>query len=142
MLTWRRRRKGDRGAAAVEFALVVPVLVTLVFGMIDFGWAINRYSAVGNAAREGVRVASIGGTAAEITSTVNASVSDIGGGGTTTVAVTCTKPAGTTCTYASNAVPGDTAIVTVTYKVNWLTPVGSTFGSQMTVTKASRMRIE
>lgn len=39
MLARRRTcaRGGDRGAAAVEFALVVPILVLLLFGIIDYG---------------------------------------------------------------------------------------------------------
>src|SRR3954467_4806950 len=32
-----RHRRGDRGASAVEFALVSPLLLTLLFGAIDYG---------------------------------------------------------------------------------------------------------
>lgn len=139
----RSERRSERGAAAVEFALVVPILIALVFGTVDFGWAVNRYAAVGNAAREGARVASLGGTPADVSSTVTAATAGIGGGGTTSVAVTCVKASGASCTYAS-AVSGDIAIVTVTYRVNWLTPVGPTVSraSQLTLSKESRMRIE
>ena len=49
------RPRGDRGASAVEFALIVPILLVVLFGIIDFGFAINRYTIVNNAAREGVR---------------------------------------------------------------------------------------
>jgi Flp pilus assembly protein TadG len=52
----RRRERGQRGAAAVEFALVLLPLVYLVFGMIQYGWYFyamqSGSSAVGNAARQ------------------------------------------------------------------------------------------
>lgn len=46
----------DRGAAAVEFALVVPILLTLVIGIMEFGRAYNIQTTLSNAARDGVRV--------------------------------------------------------------------------------------
>ena len=51
----RRRRLGERGAAAVEFALVVPVLLMLLFGTITGGLAFSRSNATTNAVREGSR---------------------------------------------------------------------------------------
>ena len=65
--------RGDRGAAAVEFALVMPLLLLLVFGIIDFGRAYNMQIMLTQAAREGVRVAALGGTAGDATTrTLNA----------------------------------------------------------------------
>jgi Flp pilus assembly protein TadG len=55
-----RRCNREGGAAAVEFALVVWVLVTLVGGIIDFGFAFNAQISLTHAAREGVRVEAIG----------------------------------------------------------------------------------
>src|SRR5438477_7923972 len=51
----RRRilRKSRRGAAAVEMVMVAPVLVTMVFGCIDFGRFAYNYIALNNAARAG-----------------------------------------------------------------------------------------
>ncbi|MDQ3216327.1 MAG: pilus assembly protein, partial [Actinomycetota bacterium] len=57
----------ERGAAAIEMALVLPLLVLLVFGIIEFGFIFNRYISVTHAAREGVRQLAVGvdpGTAA------------------------------------------------------------------------------
>ncbi|OAH63542.1 pilus assembly protein TadE [Dietzia cinnamea] len=46
----------DRGAAAVEFALVLPILLLLVLGIIEFGRAYHVQTTLSNAARDGVRV--------------------------------------------------------------------------------------
>ena len=54
------RKARDRGSAAVEFALVVPVLLLIVFGIIDFGRALNAQIALTGAAREGARLAALG----------------------------------------------------------------------------------
>ena len=60
-----RRSTSERGAAAVEFALVLPVLMLLVFGIIEFGFIFNRWVTVTHAAREGVRVYALTGDAAK-----------------------------------------------------------------------------
>jgi len=49
----------QRGAAIVEMAVVLPILVTLVFGIIEFSIAFNRLQGLHAAAREGARTASI-----------------------------------------------------------------------------------
>ena len=51
----RLRSGSEEGAAAVEFALVVPLLLTLLFGIIEFGTAYNAQILVTNAAREAAR---------------------------------------------------------------------------------------
>jgi Flp pilus assembly protein TadG len=50
------KRDNDRGAAAVEFALVLGVLVLLVFGMIGFGMILHAQGLMAQAAREGARL--------------------------------------------------------------------------------------
>lgn len=55
--------RGERGAAAVEFALVAPLLILLVFGIIEFGRVWSARNVYISAAREGARVAAVGGTA-------------------------------------------------------------------------------
>jgi Flp pilus assembly protein TadG len=52
--TWRR--DDARGATAVEFALVAPLLLVLVLGIIEFGRAYNLQTTLSGAARESVRV--------------------------------------------------------------------------------------
>ncbi len=55
----RRFRKGEGGQALVEFALVLPLLLLMVLGIIDFGRAWNLHQVLTDAAREGVRKAVI-----------------------------------------------------------------------------------
>ena len=49
----------DRGAELIEFALVTPLLLLLVFGVANFGLMFQRYEVLTNAAREGARVAAL-----------------------------------------------------------------------------------
>jgi len=52
-------RKKERGAAAVEFALILPLLMVILFGTIDWGFYFFVQQIVNNAAREGARVGSL-----------------------------------------------------------------------------------
>jgi Flp pilus assembly pilin Flp len=52
--------KNDKGASAVEFALILPILVTLVFGIFQFGIAFNNKIALNHAANVGARLAAVG----------------------------------------------------------------------------------
>lgn len=95
-------RRCERGASAVEFALIVPVLLLLIGGIIDFGRAYYQEIQLSNAARDGARLASLGTAystsqiqgqvilAAKPLAVVNAGVTVTacgGAGGTATVTV-------------------------------------------------------
>lgn len=142
----KKRRHDDRGASAVEFALVVPLLLLIVFGMVEFGVAISRYASVTNAAREGVRAASLGATTDEIRQTVAASLDSVDPDDLSVV-VTCqtVTPPITDCGgggYDTSRTPGMTAVVTVSYPYDWITIVGLTISDHLTLSKTSQMRIE
>src|SRR3990172_13297944 len=51
-----------RGAAVVELAVVLPLLLTIVFGIIEFGWIFMVRETLTNASREGCRVAVLQGS--------------------------------------------------------------------------------
>ncbi|MFC6288452.1 TadE/TadG family type IV pilus assembly protein [Nocardioides sp. GCM10027113] len=51
----RARRHGERGASAVEFALIVPLLMMVLFGLITTGLAFSDHLSATNATREGAR---------------------------------------------------------------------------------------
>lgn len=63
-ITVMKSRKGTRGAAAVEFALVLPIFVLLLMGIIDFGRYFFVQHTVQYATREGTRLGLVGGTLA------------------------------------------------------------------------------
>lgn len=50
------RRRGERGQAVVEFAVVLPLLVLLLLGIMEFGRVIHSLLTIQNAAREGARL--------------------------------------------------------------------------------------
>lgn len=60
MTNFNKKIINEKGAAAVEFALLLPVLVMIVFGIFEFGIAYNNYIALTHAARESVRLAAVG----------------------------------------------------------------------------------
>lgn len=67
-----QRRDGEQGAVATEFALILPLLVILFFGIVQVGLAVWRAQVVEAAAREGARVAAVGGTDSDIKDAVRA----------------------------------------------------------------------
>jgi hypothetical protein len=59
--------KKDRGAALVEFAIVLPLLIVLLFGIMEASWAFAQVNDVRHGAREGARLAAVDfGTTAAI----------------------------------------------------------------------------
>jgi TadE-like protein len=52
----RTRAHSERGAALVEFTLIVPILILVIFGMIDFGVAFSDYQNVRSGTREAARL--------------------------------------------------------------------------------------
>ncbi len=63
LLGRNRRSRGERGAVAVEAALVVPLLAALVFGIIDFSFLLRDYTVVASDTRVGARIAATGPSA-------------------------------------------------------------------------------
>ncbi len=58
----RRRTSRRRGAAVVEMAVVTPLLLLMLFGIIEFGWVFMVQNTLTNAAREACRVGVLQGT--------------------------------------------------------------------------------
>jgi len=109
-------RADDRGAAAVEFALVLPLLLILIFGIIDFGRLLNTKITLTEAAREGARAtALLGGDAGSARARAAAdgyAISD---------------PEVQAC--PSSPDPTDDATVTVRYEFQFITPISFLLGA-------------
>ena len=80
--------RSERGAELVEFAFVLPTLLLLIVGVVDFGLLFQKYEVVTNAAREGARVAILPGyNNADVQARVNQYLTAGGLTGTATVSV-------------------------------------------------------
>jgi len=130
--TAHRRHKGhldgkshfERGAAAVEMALVLPVLLFVLMAMIDFGRAYNAQIQVSAAAREGVRLAALNVTAnasdpdygtAAITARVQSAAGGLNPSTVTATTTYCPVPAG----------GSEDATVVVTAGFSWITGISA-----------------
>ena len=130
-------RGKDRGAAVVEFALLLPLLLLLLFGIIDFGRALNAQITITQAAREGARLDALGQP--NVVSRTQAAAVGLSGV-TVTVVTSCPPGAG----------PGVNADVEVTYPFTFVTPIGaiasffggSGLGSPVTLTAQGVMPCE
>ena len=61
----KRFQRRFRGATLVEFALVSPLLLTLIFGIIQLGFLLNSYASITNLVREASRVGAVTYTASD-----------------------------------------------------------------------------
>ena len=55
-MSLHKKLRSESGASAVEFALLLPVLMMILFGIIEFGMALYRQAILTNASREGARL--------------------------------------------------------------------------------------
>lgn len=127
-----KRVKEKKGQALVEFALVLPILLILVFGIIEFGRVFNAYIVVSNASREGARQAAVGNTSAKT------KAEEVAASLTPKVTVNISPAIGST-KY------GEKVTVTVTYKMPIVTPIIGPMISKdgnFDVISATSMRVE
>jgi Flp pilus assembly protein TadG len=117
------------GATAVEFAIVLPVLLLLICSIMDFGNLYYQKHTVNEAARVGARLAAVGGTSSAVTTAVQRFGSQL----QTAPYMSPTNPASNT-----------DVTVTVTSSVHIITPIISHFfpSNPYNVTGTSVMRVE
>ena len=132
----RRQLRDERGASAVEFAFIVPLLILLVLGIAEFGHAFQVQGTLSAAAREGVRVMALQNDPTAAKAAVrNASTSL---DPTITDAEISIKLVGSTAGTCPATDAGNTAVsLTITYPMPFLTDF---FGSGLTLTGTGVMR--
>ncbi len=127
--------EAETGAAAVEFAVLLPLLVVLLFGFVQFGLATGDRIQAASAAREGARLAVVG-------------IDDwtsIGGSGKTfwqVVAEQSGLGAISNCRLVTDGVVGGTLTVSFDFPVNLAVPFLPSPPSWRSGTARASMRIE
>ena len=104
----RMRSVQRRGSAVVEFALIVPILLALLMGIIEFAWMARAQLMVANAAREGVRFAALGNTSTNVRTRIINTASALNPDVTTAQITQEQTPDRTTSTPTYYAWPADT----------------------------------
>lgn len=133
--TSRDARRREAGVALIEAAFVLPILLVLAMGMLDFGRAFQTKSLLDQAAREGARVAVITSPDLDIvTARANAILAPAG---ITATSVTVTGPAAGTFLD----------VVTVSATFSFITPgifalVGGDYGNTLAMSSQCVMRHE
>lgn len=125
--------QGSRGAAAVEFALVLPLLLLVIGGITDFGRAFYTEVLITNAAREGARAAMFASTSNQAAISAR-SMQALGNPGGSNYVVSATA----LCSTASPV--GATTTVNVKYQnFNWIVlgPMMHIFGGGPTTLTGS-----
>ncbi|MHA7306314.1 TadE/TadG family type IV pilus assembly protein [Arthrobacter sp. TMN-49] len=104
-----KNKDSERGAAAVEAAFILPVLLLLVIGIMEFGFLFNQQISATNAAREGARNAAIHYADPGFPASVETAAED--------AAPTLAFAGPPTITYSSGSACGAGVRVTVTVNV-------------------------
>lgn len=110
-------RSSERGAVAVELALLLPVLLLLILGVIEFGRAFNAQITLTHAAREGVRVMAIEDDEAQARDAARNAATSLSPN-LTSGDITIDAPCDT---------PGNQVTMTVTYELETITGIAGPF---------------
>jgi len=101
------------GQSIVETALILPIIVVILAGIVDFGLMFNSYLVISNASREAARSAAVGGT----DTSINVSINSL----TSTLSSASLKKN----IYPAEALrkKGDEVVVTIEYDYKLITPI-------------------
>jgi Flp pilus assembly protein TadG len=147
----RKRMTNERGAALLETAVTLPIILFICVGIFEFGRAFQTWQVITNASREGARAAVINGTTTDKVKDAVIAYAKIGG------IPPCPAAAGVTCidpTYINvdyvdvNGRPYSRIEIQLPFNFIMLNGIakmvvrGATTGSPLTMTARSLMRNE
>lgn len=126
-------KNNENGQTLVEFALILPILLLLVMGIIQFGIIFSAQIGITNAAREGARAAAVGYSVTEVQNTVS-----------NTVGSHISFNLVSTDVYPEEKTIGQDVTVTVIGEVELIVPIPDVFvpGGSIGLTAVSTMRVE
>ena len=140
---WATRE--EAGQSLVEFAMILPVFLLLLFALVDFGRGFYSWMIVTNAAREGARAAAVGLNDAAINDKIRDSYCD---------GASCSLEPGKMLVTKTNTVPqggkrGEETTIAIAYDFDFVTPIGDLLHlvsggsiSEPTIRASSSMRLE
>jgi Flp pilus assembly protein TadG len=134
----RRTDKREGGQSLVEFALVLPIFLLVLFAIVDFGMAFHAWITVTNSAREGARLGAVRATATDIEQRVRDTADSLD---QEDLSVSVSNAEG---------VPGESVVVDVSYGYSLITPLadivsmisGGNIGDALTLSSTADMRLE
>lgn len=127
----------------VEFALILPLFILLLFGILDFGRAIYGYNTINNAAREGARWAIVDQTVADIQATAAQHSVALGIADSDVEVEFVNNATGAVCTTLGTAsAAACSAVVRVPYQYTAVTPVINALVGVIQMTGESQFKIE
>jgi Flp pilus assembly protein TadG len=134
----RRLRQSDQGAELIEMAIVTPLLLLLILGMVDFGFLFQQYVVLTNAAVEGARVASLPGYSDDdVTARVTEYATNGGVVGTVNIETTPVSLPGA----GGGVWPGSQVTVTHVYNLQYVGAIAAIVGgNNITLTSRATMR--
>jgi hypothetical protein len=153
----KRQTLGQSGASAIEFALVLPVLLLILFGIVEFGVLFYDQAMITNASREGARLgivfsgpdgcvgAACYPTQPQITTRVNQYIGISGGSSSLLISFDGSSSPGTSVSLPDgNFGTGLRRSVVVTYVYGWLLlpNFATALTSPLTLSATSVMRFE
>lgn len=145
----RGSRRGRRGQTLVEFAIVLPIIILVVLGLVDLGRAVYSYNTLAQSARQASRLAIVN---QNVTNVKNQAIASAPSLGLTAANVdVCFKTSASTQTICatstdncpqSTRVIGCLALVKTSLSYKPMTPVISLFWSSISLTSTSVATIE
>ena len=140
----RKLRKTEAGQALVEFTMILPIFLLLLFALVDFGRGFYTWLIVTNAAREGARIAAVQSNSATIDQRIHDSYCK-------TYPTTCSLNSAKLQIQKTNVqgARGEAVQIDLTYDFDYATPIGNILTlvsggtlSEPTIKAHSSMRLE